>query len=125
MSGTFRAMRRRSWRDWLGALALLGLLTRALLPVGFMPVSLHGQMQLVLCTPQNAEIAHPHQAPRGGSASVPCLFAAGGSALAPQPCLGPPAAILLTLTNVPSPHCSVPAAPPLRHAAARGPPINA
>lgn len=123
MNGSFNLLRRRGYRDWLGALALLGLLARALIPVGFMPQQVQGQIQLVLCSSQGADSIHTQHAPRS-SASVPCLFAAGGAALAPAPCQGAPSASWLPVTNDGQHYCAPANAAPLRHAAARGPPAN-
>lgn len=122
--GSFDKLRRRGWRDWLGALALLGVLARALVPVGFMPMQLQGKMQMVLCAPQGRDAIHQHNAPRGSSEGAPCLFAASAAALAPQPFYTPPAAGWLCVASVCSSYCSPTRAAPLRHAAARGPPAN-
>lgn len=124
MDSSFNKLRRRGWRDWLGALALLGLLARALVPVGFMPIQLAGKLQVVLCAPQGQDARQRHHVPRGGSLSTPCLFAASGAALAPQPCHSAPAASWLCVASIRSLCCSLARAAPLRHAAARGPPAD-
>ena len=123
MNLTFNVLRRRRWREALGALALLGVLARALIPVGFMPMQIQGQVQLVLCSPQSVDLTHQHQAPRG-TATQPCLFAASVAALAPHSCNEAVTATLLTLRGASTRDLSPPRAAPWRHAAARGPPIE-
>lgn len=125
MNSSFNKLRGRGLRDWLGALALLGLLARALIPVGFMPMQLQGKVQMVLCAPQGQGATHQHHAPRGSSDSTPCPFAASAAALAPQPFLVAPAASWLRVASLCTLYCSLTKAAPLRHAAARGPPTDA
>jgi hypothetical protein len=123
MNLTFTVLRRRRWREALGALALLGVLVRALIPVGFMPMQFQGQVQLVLCSPQSVDLTHQHQAPRG-TVRHPCLFAASVAAPAPHSCNEALTVTLLTSRGACARDDSPPRAVPWRHAAARGPPLE-
>jgi hypothetical protein len=122
MNSSFNTLRQRGWRDWLGALALLGLVMRALVPAGFMPAPVHGEVRLVLCSVPSAGAARTDQLPRSGSDNAACPFAASGTAMAPQPRNGACAPILLSLVRLDPLYRAPPDAAPLRHAAARGPP---
>jgi hypothetical protein len=123
-SSSFDRLRRRGWRDGLGALALLGLLLRALLPAGFMPTSAHGEVRLVLCSVPGAALAHSGHLPSGSSDNTPCPFAASASAPAPQLCKSARAPILLRVARVSPLYRSPSDTAPLRHTAARGPPLE-
>lgn len=124
MYGTFHTLRKRGWRDWLGALALFGLLVRAAVPVGFMPSPLYGELQLVLCSVADIDDAAHGHLPHGGSNNPPCPFAATGAGITPSPMAAATWPVLLTLSRPASAYRSTPDAAPPRHTAARGPPAS-
>jgi hypothetical protein len=117
---------RGSTRECFAALAFIALFTHALIPTGFMPGSVHGQAQLVVCNGHMAGSSHAgHHGNSGSNADSPCPFALSGGA-APLP-----AHFDLGLEHV-APDLLVPfiewridSEPPLRHAAPRGPPTFA
>jgi hypothetical protein len=111
-------------RHWIGALAIVLLFARALIPAGFMLCALNGDTRLVLCS---AAVADPYGLPDshhgstiGSDSSCPFAVTAGGAP--------PPAAIHFAISRsdpplirVRAPSCvSVP--PPPRYLAPRGPP---
>ena len=115
-------MRSSRLRSAIAALALLALLGRALIPVGFMPVASHGATHLMFC---HGGAAHAPAAGQGRTrhgAEAPCSYAlSGGPALLAELTLPPLAALPDAQPEVaalPGPRAS---APP-RHAAPRGPP---
>lgn len=103
--------------------AVFVLLVRALIPVGYMLDAAHGHAQLSFCGASSASGAPDspggHQGPAG---DAPCAFALSAGA-APLPVLPALAPLLLTVSPTVKPYGFVlPASPPHRHAAARGPP---
>jgi hypothetical protein len=113
-------------RGCLAALAFVAFFAHALIPAGFMPGSVHGQAQLVVCDGHMAGSGHPgHPAKSGSNAESPCPFAmsAGAAPLAAHVALPPvqPAPDLL------APFIGQPALSetPFRHSAPRGPPTLA
>jgi hypothetical protein len=121
MYGVFHRLRYGAWREWLGALAVLALLLRALMPTGFMPSPVHGGMQLVLCSLSGTDVS-PHERAPHGSDKLPCPFAASGACAAPPAAPAPRLAVTLRLASATVSYRSPALAVPLRHAAARGPP---
>jgi hypothetical protein len=121
----FNVLRRGGWRDWLGALALLGLLVRALVPAGFMPAQLHGEVQLVLCSGDGGGPFGAHPVPGNGTDKLPCPFAASGATMAAPAHSAAPTFTFLAQAEVAARYHAPADAPPLRHAAARGPPLTA
>jgi hypothetical protein len=116
-------VRRLRLREWIAALALLGVLVRALIPVGFMPVAAVDGTHLMFC-----HAADPHPSRHSGTQGVAeshCAFALGSSG-APTP-----APVTATVTVTPeAPACegrasSAPNTTPARHCAPRGPPAAA
>jgi hypothetical protein len=113
-------------RGCLAALAFVAFFAHALIPAGFMPGSVHGQAQLVVCDGHTAGVGHPgHPGKPGSNAESPCPFALGGGS-APLP-----AHIDLSLAHVApdllAPFIWQPAVfeTPFRHSAPRGPPTLA
>jgi hypothetical protein len=123
--GSFNNLRRNGTRDWLGALALLGLLLRALVPAGFMPSPVHGEMRLVLCAVPGTDIARHEHLPRTGSDNLPCPFATGGAGAIPSAEPADLRPVVLSLLCATTLYRAPPGAAPLRHAAPRGPPVPA
>ena len=125
MSRHWTGLHRRRAGKRVVVLALLALVARALVPTGFMPVTTHGTTQMMFCHGDMALLAHDRddsgdRAPSTGH--QPCVYAAsaGGAPL--------PATIDLnfahaapTTVSVVVTHAFV-GAPPVRHAAPRGPP---
>jgi hypothetical protein len=124
MSHHWRLLRRGFLHECLASLALVAVIARALIPMGFMPIVVNGEAQLRFCSGV-AGGAHFDQHGQPGSTSTadaPCVFAVSGGA-APIP-----TAILFTLAHV-APRLAVPLAEqstlpeaPPRHTAPRGPP---
>jgi hypothetical protein len=123
MYGAFNSLRYGSRHDWLCALALIGLLLRALVPVGFMPAPVHGEVRLVLCSAAGINASHQVPEPHGVSDHLPCLFAASCAAAAPAPAQLTVKLLFLGSSSPESSYRSPPSAAPARHTAARGPPI--
>lgn len=113
-------------RECFAALALIAFFAHALIPTGFMPGSVHGQAQLVVCDGHMAGSGHAgHHGNSGSNADSPCPFALSGGA-APLP-----AHFDLALAHV-APDLLVPfierpivSETPFRHTAPRGPPALA
>jgi hypothetical protein len=113
-------------RECFGALALIAFFAHALIPTGFMPGSVHGQAQLVVCDGHMVDFGHAgHHGNSGSNADSPCPFALSGGA-APLP-----AHFDMALAHV-APDLLVPfierpvvSGAPLRHTAPRGPPALA
>jgi hypothetical protein len=87
--------RHRGTRQWAGALVLLAVFARALIPVGYMPAAGHDGMQMVLCSAgllaqvPNAADHSGHTLPHGDSI---CPFAqSAGGALLPALVIATPA----------------------------------
>ncbi len=136
--------RSRAARRWIGALALLAFGLKALVPTGFMLAAVEGQVRLVMCP---AGMHHPPGMPTmaemihgPGAEHAATVDHAAHAALASQQCPFALASGAALLAQAPSPAepyflwlpparagavASVPAAPPLRHHAPRGPPALA
>ncbi len=75
-------------RECLAVLAFLAFFAHALIPVGFMPGTVHGQPQLVICDSDLPGLAHHHHHGQHGNSgshsNVLCAFAMSGGA-APLP----------------------------------------
>jgi hypothetical protein len=111
-------------RRWIGALAIILLFARALIPAGFMVNALDGDTRLVLCSAAVADssgLPASHHGSTTGSDSS-CPFAASASVAPPPAAIhfvaGESTAPLLSTRATPS--VSVP--PPPRYLAPRGPP---
>jgi hypothetical protein len=124
--------RSRAARRWIGGLAVLALALRSLVPTGFMLERLDGQLSMVLCAAAAPTLSMPgmhHDAHLGGhaghhlAAAASCPFAlSGGATLASQVLKVPdPYFLALRPARVPA-LATLPAAPPPRHQAPRGPP---
>ena len=117
--------RGRIW-ECFAALALVAFFAHALIPTGFMPGSVQGQAQLVVCDGHMVGFGHAgHHGNSGSNADSPCPFALSGGA-APLP-----AHFDMALAHI-APDLLVPfierpvvSETPLRHAAPRGPPALA
>lgn len=113
-------------RASLAAIALLAFCAHALIPAGFMPGSVHGDPQLVVCTGHMGGAGHDgHAGGKGATHDSPCPFALGAGA-APLPALHAVAAThvapTLLVLRAAQP---VGSETPLRHTAPRGPPAVA
>jgi hypothetical protein len=112
---------RRAFGTRLGVVALLVVLGRALVPVGFMPDLVNGELQLVPCD-GTMPAHHHHPGTPTPSPHTPCSFAMSGGAMlasAVQPVSDrPPAPQARSAT----PEFSLPSKAPARHSAPRGPP---
>jgi hypothetical protein len=115
--------RRPQATQGLLAAALLAFVLRALVPLGFMPMQVNGETQMMFCHGMHHAVAGtPHSK---SSADGPCAFAiSGGAAPAPTP--------LATLPTAEAPHFDAVTAlrsadrpAPPRHLAPRGPPVLA
>jgi hypothetical protein len=138
--------RSRRFRRWFGVLAVLAILLRALIPAGFMIGQVDGHASWVVCAPGLERAAHHHAAdpplmagmdhgggtnPASGidhaahaAAHCPFALAAGAGLLAQAPT--PADAYFVQLRPPPAAVVhSIPAAPPWRHHAPRGPPTLA
>jgi len=74
-------------REYFAVLAFVAFFAHALIPVGFMPGTVHGQPQLVICDGDLPGLAHHHHGHHGNSGShadVLCPFSLIGGA-APLP----------------------------------------
>jgi hypothetical protein len=112
-------------RERFAALALIAVMARALIPMGFMPVVVHGETQLMFCDnggPGSGHHGHDGHSGSTPGADAPCPFAISGSA-APLPVtIGFSLADAAPRTAAPFvARSSLPKAPP-RHTAPRGPP---
>jgi len=113
-------------RECFATLALIAFFAHALIPTGFMPGSVQGHAQLVVCDGHMADSHQPgHHGNSGSNADSPCPFALSGGA-APLP-----AHFDLALAHA-APDLLVPfierpvvSETPLRHTAPRGPPALA
>lgn len=124
------------WRDggWRRAVALLALtaaLARALIPVGFMPASVHGTVQIMFCEGGShhhdggASPGHDDPVGRHASDQGPCPFALSGAApLLPEALSAVTLAATVDEVAV-SPPTVVTRDAPNRYAAPRGPPARA
>jgi hypothetical protein len=117
---------RSPFRASLAALALLAFCAHALIPTGFMPGSVHGAPQLVVCNGHMPGSTHSgHHGNSGSSADAPCPFALSGGAAPLSTHFD------LALTHeapdllVPFVDRPVVSETPLRHTAPRGPPTLA
>jgi hypothetical protein len=114
-------------RRGLSVLVLLALALRALIPTGYMITAVEGHAQLALCPSGLHWAGHLHHEVDHGAGITHgadhCPYAlAGGHGLAgaaPEP--AQPYFVLLRPAYAVAP-ASVPAEPPLRHHAPRGPP---
>jgi len=126
MNRNWAGLRHGRMRECLAALALVAVMARALIPVGFMPVVVHGDTQLVFCDgviPGSAHHGH-HGHPGPTSISdAPCPFAiSGGATPLPAPIdLSLADAAPQTTATPTVAQTSLSEAPP-RHTAPRGPP---
>jgi len=114
-------------RECFAALAFIAFFTHALIPNGFMPGSVHGQAQLVVCDGRMAGTSPAgHHGDSDSNADSPCPFAlSGGAALLPAQ-LEPGLALVAPILPLgPSIDRPIAAEPPLRHTAPRGPPTLA
>lgn len=125
--------RSRSARRWIGGLAVLALALRALVPNGFMLERLDGRLSMVLCTAAAPTLSMPgmhhdmHLSGHGAhhlTAAASCPFAlSGGATLFAAQALKIPDPYYLVLRPARVPAlASLPAAPPPRYQAPRGPP---
>lgn len=111
-------------------IALTAAFARALIPVGFMPASVHGTVQIMFCDGgghHHADGASPGHEPAGHHAADqgPCPFALSGAApLLPAAVPGEALAATLDQFAVALPAAATREAPP-RYAAPRGPPTLA
>ena len=110
-------------RECLAALVFIAFVAHALIPSGFMPGSVHGHGQLVVCNGHMPGSAGSgHQGGSGTKGDSPCPFALGGAATPP------PAQFDLALARVtpglvaPFFEDSILSETPPRYAAPRGPP---
>jgi len=112
-------------RECLTALALIAVISRALIPTGFMPGVVDGHAQLVFCDGRGSGMAHhTHhgQAGSGSSADTPCPYALSGGA-APIPSIVNTALAHVVPTVIaPSAEQSPLPEAPRRYTAPRGPP---
>lgn len=110
-------------RGRLVVLALVAVLARGLIPTGFMPGSVEGHSQLVICNGHMAGMVQlDHHGHTGANANVLCPFAhcAGAAPLGATPDISPTYAAI----SIPVPliERTIPAEAPLRYTAPRGPP---
>ena len=121
-----RIFRRAPVREPVAALALIALIARALIPLGFMPGVVDGRPRLVICDGRmsgSADLGR-HGRP-GSSAETPCPFAHCWGAAPPPSTLGVSLASTAPMIAVPFIERTVPAGAPPRYSAARGPPSPA
>lgn len=110
-------------RGRLIVLALVAVIARGLIPVGYMPGSVDGHAQLVICNGHMAGMVQlGHHGHSGANADVLCPFAhcAVAAPLAAMPGIFP--IYEAVSLPVPSIERTLPAEIPLRYAAPRGPP---
>ena len=128
--GPGKRWRNGRMRRAVALLALAAALARALIPVGFMPASVHGTVQIMFCgggdhhhlggTPPGHDPAGHHASDQG-----PCPFALSGAApLLPDAVAGTAVAATVDELAAPPPTAAVRDAP-LRYSAPRGPPARA
>jgi hypothetical protein len=134
---SLQAQHRSAWfRRGFSALAVLALALRALIPTGFMVTAVEGHAQLVVCPAGLHRAAHLHHIPAAmhevaamdhgtgvthGAGQCPYALAGGPGLAGAAPESLRPYFVLLQSEPTVAP-ASVPAAPPLRHQAPRGPP---
>ena len=128
--------RSRAARHWVGAVAVLVLALRALVPTGFMLERVDGRLSVVLCAATAPTLAMPgmhhdmHLAGHGVHhlmAAASCPFAlSGGASLFASQALKVPEPYYMALHPARARAVdSIPAPPPPRHQAPRGPPTLA
>ena len=81
MSGNWTLLRRGFLHECFAALALVAVISRALIPMGFMPIVVNGETQLRFCSGV-AGAAHLDEHGQPGSTSTadaPCMFAVSQS----------------------------------------------
>ena len=118
-------------RRWIGALAVLVLALRALVPTGFMLAQAGGHLTVVVCPAAAPTLTmagmHHHAGAHAAhhlAAAASCPFALSGGAMLVSQALTTPDPYYVGLQPVPAPTVvSHPAAPPPRHQAPRGPPV--
>jgi hypothetical protein len=124
MSSNWTLLRRGRLHECFAALALVAVISRALIPMGFMPIVVNGEAQLRFCSgvAGGTDLAHHAHPGSTSTADAPCVFAVSGGAAAI------PTAIHFALTDV-APRLAVPLAEqstlpeaPPRYTAPRGPP---
>jgi len=120
MKLTGLAVRHGRIREGFAILAFIAVFARALIPVGFMPGTVHGQPQLILCDGHHA--LHGHA---GLNTDSPCPFALSGGAAPPPTLPDWSIAGAAPESRRPFDGSSVVFAPPYRHTAPRGPPVPA
>jgi hypothetical protein len=124
MSSNWNGLRRGSLHERFAALALVAIISRALIPMGFMPVVVNGEAQLRFCSGVAGAtdlIQHAHPGSTS-SADAPCVFAVSGGAAPIPAAVHIAVAHVAPLLTVPlAEHSILPEAPP-RYTAPRGPP---
>ncbi len=106
-------------------LVLCATVTRAFVPVGFMPIATHGQTRMMFCPGHMASGDSGSPGPPGdetGARKHPCAYAvsAGGAPLRATPALSAGAFEVPCFAAALAPHWVADA--PRRYAAPRGPP---
>jgi len=128
MNGSWPKLGAGRLRKCLAALALIAVVARALVPVGFMPMVSHGETRIMFChdgMPGHAAAADPASHSGHGTTEQPCSYATSAGA-APLP-----ATIDFSLTHAAPEAADAPVVipalipAPARHAAPRGPPAQA
>jgi hypothetical protein len=105
---------------WLGVLAVAVFGLRALLPTGYMLATVEGHARLILCP------AGVHHAEHAATGAEHCPFALSGGASLASANPDPAKPYYSSVQPAPAPVVeSVPAAPPPRFHAPRGPPSPA
>jgi len=121
-----RNFRREPVREHFAALALIALIARALIPLGFMPDVVDGQPRLVICNGRMSGSADLGRHGRSGSsAETPCPFAHCGGAAPLPSTLDVSLAYTTPMIAVTFVERTVPAGAPRRYSAPRGPPSPA
>jgi len=125
MARQWTTVRGGPMRARFAALALIAVVARALVPMGFMPVVVHGQTQLMFCDngmPGSAHHGHDGHSGSAPGADAPCPFTiSGGAAPLPTTIDFAPTGAAPRATAAAVAHTALPEAPP-RHTAPRGPP---
>lgn len=125
MSGNWTLLRRGSLHECFAALALVAVISRALIPMGFMPIVVNGEAQLRFCTGGAGGATHLDQHGQPGSTSTadaPCVYAVSGGAAPIPTAIHIAHAHAAPRLAVPlADQSALPEAPP-RHTAPRGPP---
>jgi len=117
-------------RRAVALLALTTALVRALIPVGFMPASVQGTVELVFCNggghhPTGGSPADHNPAGHHGADQGPCPFALSGAApFLPEALAGTRVAAAVEAPAASAPLAALRAAP-LRYSTPRGPPARA